>query len=73
MLDIENLPLHLYKQAGEPRTKPCAEVLFTEEAAELILENGIMPLLSFKNQDRIRLARFQSLADPPAHLAGRWG
>lgn len=73
MLDIENLPLHLYKQAGEPRTKPCAEVVFTEEAAELILENGIMPLLSFKNQDRVRLARFQSLADPPAHLAGRWG
>lgn len=73
VLDIENLPLHLYKEAGEPRTKPCAEVVFTEETAELILENGIMPLLSFKNQDRIRLARFQSLADPPVHLAGRWG
>lgn len=73
VLDIENLPLHLYKESGEPRTKPCAEVVFTEEAAELILEKGVMPLLSFKNQDRIRLARFQSLADPPAHLAGRWG
>jgi type VI secretion system protein ImpC len=73
MLDIENLPLHLYKEAGEPRTKPCAEVVFTEEAAELILEKGVMPLLSFKNQDRVRLARFQSLADPPVNLAGRWG
>ncbi|MEW6600236.1 MAG: type VI secretion system contractile sheath large subunit [Nitrospirota bacterium] len=71
--DIEDLPLHLYKDKGETRTKPCAEVVFTEEAAEIILEKGIMPLLSFKNQDRVRLARFQSLADPPANLAGRWG
>jgi type VI secretion system protein ImpC len=73
ILDIENLPLHLYKEAGESRTKPCAEVVFTEEAAEIILEKGIMPLLSYKNQDRIRLPRFQSMADPTANLAGRWG
>jgi type VI secretion system protein ImpC len=73
VLDIENLPLHLYKKAGESRTKPCAEVVFTEEAAETILEKGIMPLLSYKNQDRVRLARFQSLSDPPANLTGRWG
>lgn len=73
ILDIENLPLHLYKEGGDPRTKPCAEVVFTEETAKMILEKGIMPLLSFKNQDRVRLARFQSLADPPANLAGRWG
>jgi type VI secretion system protein ImpC len=73
VLDIENLPLHLYKEDGGPRTKPCAEVVFTEDAAEIILERGVMPLLSFKNQDRVRLARFQSLADPPANLAGRWG
>lgn len=73
ILDIENLPLHLYKEAGESRTKPCAEVVFTEDTAEIILEKGIMPLLSFKNQDRVRLVRFQSLADPPANLAGRWG
>jgi len=73
ILDIENLPLHLYKDKGEPRTKPCAEVVFTEDTADIILEKGLMPLLSFKNQDRVRLARFQSLTDPPANLAGRWG
>jgi len=73
VLDIENLPLHLYKEAGESRTKPCAEVVFTKEAAELVLEKGLMPLLSLKNQDRVRLARFQSMAYPPENLAGRWG
>jgi type VI secretion system protein ImpC len=70
--DIEGLPLHVYKEQGESLTKPCAEVMLTERAAEAIMEKGVMPLLSYKNQDMIRLARFQSLAEPPTHLYGRW-
>ena len=70
--DIEGLPLHIYREHGESKVKPCAEVVFIERAAERILDCGIMPLLSFKDQDTIRLARFQSLADPPTNLAGRW-
>jgi type VI secretion system protein ImpC len=57
---------------GETRIQPCAEVLLTEHAAERILAQGIMPLLSFRDRDKVRLARFQSLADPPAALQGRW-
>ncbi len=53
-------------------TKPCAEIWLTEEAAERLLEAGLMPLLSYKNQDRIRLARFQSIAAPLKPLQGRW-
>ena len=71
--DIDGLPLHVYKEQGESRVKPCAEVVLTERAAEIILDNGLMPLLSFRKQDSVRLARFQSLADPLTHLAGRWG
>jgi len=48
-------------------------VVLTERAAEAILEKGLMPILSFKNQDTVRLARFQSLAGPATNLAGRWG
>jgi type VI secretion system protein ImpC len=70
--EIEDLPLHVYKEQGESRIKPCAEVLLTEVAAEGILEKGLMPLLSFKNRDTVRVARFHSVADPPASLAGRW-
>ena len=73
ILDIEGLPLHIYKEKGESKIKPCAEVVFTEQAVETILEKGIMPLLSYKNQDKIRIARFQSMADPSTNLAGRWG
>jgi type VI secretion system protein ImpC len=70
--EIEGLPLHVYKEQGESLIKPCAEVVLTERVAEAILEKGFMPLLSFKDQDTVRLARFQSIADPPTHLAGRW-
>jgi type VI secretion system protein ImpC len=69
---IEGLPLHIYKEHGEARVKPCAEVVLTDRAVDLILDKGLMAFLSFRNQDRVRLARFQSLADPPTNLAGRW-
>jgi type VI secretion system protein ImpC len=70
--NIENLPLHIYRSAGETQIKPCAEVLLTERAAEKIMNSGFMPLISFRDQDRVRLARFQSLTLPPTRLAGRW-
>jgi len=70
--DIEDLPAHFYQEEGETRMKPCAELLLTEEAVEQILEMGYMPLVSFRNRDRVRLARFQSIAHPPRPLAGPW-
>ena len=71
--DINNLPLHVYRLDGETVVKPCAEVLLTERAAEKILDSGLMPLLSFRDQDRVRLVRFQSIMQPPKRMAGRWG
>lgn len=71
-LEIQGLPLHVYREDGAAVAKPCAEVLLTERAALRIMDKGIMPLLSIKNQDGVRLGRFQSLADPPTRLAGRW-
>jgi type VI secretion system protein ImpC len=70
--DIEDLPAHFYQEEGETKMKPCAELLLTEDAVEQILEMGYMPLVSFKNRDRVRLARFQSIARPPRPLAGPW-
>jgi type VI secretion system protein ImpC len=69
---IEGLPLHIYRDGGGSITKPCAEAWLTERAVEHVLDTGVMPLVSTKNQDVVRLARFQSLADPPRALAGRW-
>ncbi|OQY08388.1 MAG: hypothetical protein B6I22_00825 [Desulfobacteraceae bacterium 4572_123] len=70
--NIQGLPLHVHKEQGESVTKPCSEVVFTEKALEKILALGVMPVLSYKNRDSVRLARFQSVADPLTQLKGRW-
>jgi type VI secretion system protein ImpC len=72
LADINGLPIHIYTVDGESRSKPCAEVLMTQTSAEEMLERGIMPVASLKDQPAIRLVRFQSLADPPTALGGRW-
>lgn len=72
ILDIEDLPLHILTSGGERSALPCAEYLLTLQAAETLLEAGLMPLLSFKEQDRVRLGRVQSIAQPLAQLADGW-
>ncbi len=73
VLEINSLPLHVFKKDGESFLTPCAETLISQRAAELIMEKGLMPLIAFLNQDMVRLGRFQSIADPPGPLAGFWG
>lgn len=70
--EINSLPLHVYREGGESQLKPCAEITLSQRAAELIIDKGLMPLLSFLNQDTVRLGRFQSIADPPTRLSGPW-
>jgi type VI secretion system protein ImpC len=69
---IDRLPLHFEVTTGEAQAKPCAEALLTEETVATMIEAGFMPLVSFKNRDSVRLARFQSIADPTRPLAGLW-
>jgi type VI secretion system protein ImpC len=69
---IENLPLHTYHSEGDVQVKPCAEVLLTDEAVERILDQGLIPLVSFKGRDIVRVGRFQSIAKSHARLEGRW-
>jgi type VI secretion system protein ImpC len=69
---FDQLPLHVYEQDGESQIKPCAEVLLTESDTDFLLTQGLMPLASIRDQDAAILLRFQSIADPPARLAGRW-
>lgn len=71
-LEVRGLPLHVFKEDGEAAVKPCAEALLTERAALRLMDMGIMPLLSIKNQDAVRLGRSQSFSAPPTRLGGRW-
>jgi type VI secretion system protein ImpC len=43
-----------------------------ESAGETVLRQGLMPLLSYRNRNRVRLLRFQSIADPARPLLGAW-
>jgi type VI secretion system protein ImpC len=70
--EVDGLPLHVFKRDGESVAKPCAEALLTEPAVERMLDLGVMPLVSPVSRDAARVVRFQSLASPPAPLAGPW-
>lgn len=68
--DIEGLPVHVYKLDGQTIYKPCSEVLLTDAAVYKLMDLGFMPLMTYKNSDRVKLARFQSIAD--TELKGMW-
>lgn len=67
---VERLPMHVYREDGEPVAKPCAETLMTEKDALALLDEGFMPLASIKHEPAAMIVRFQSIAHPLAPLAG---
>lgn len=69
---VEGIAAHTFKKNGESTMKPCAEAWLTDTAADAIMEKGLMPLLSIKGRDAVRLWRFGSIARPAQNLAGRW-
>lgn len=70
--ELTGLPIHVYKSNGETHITPCAEAFLTERAMEILIGKGLVPLLSIKGRDAVRIARFQSIAEPSVPLAGRW-
>lgn len=69
---IDGLPYHVCQIEGETRSQPCAEVALTDHEIEFIQDHGFMALAAMKNSDVAMIMRFQSIAEPPAGLAGRW-
>jgi type VI secretion system ImpC/EvpB family protein len=70
--EISDLPAYTYREDGEKKMLPCAELLLPERSAEAILGMGIMPIVSFRSRDMAKLLRFQSIADPVSVLTGPW-
>jgi type VI secretion system protein ImpC len=70
--DLEDLPLHMYKSGGETVYQPCGEALLTQSSCERLMEYGMMPFVSYKNTDKVKLARFQSIREPISAIGGRW-
>jgi type VI secretion system protein ImpC len=69
-LDVTDLPAHVRDVDGERELKPCAEYLLSLRIGEEILKRGLMPVLSFRDRNAVRLLRLQSIADAPTALAG---
>lgn len=70
--EIGGLPLPFEEHDGQKAAKPCAETTMTLKGAEEIGSLGLMPLLTIKGTDLVRLGIFQSIAHPHAPLSGRW-
>ena len=71
-LHLTDLPSHVVQVDGEARQKPGAEWLISEPAGEAVLARGVMPLMSYRNRDAVRLLRWQSIAEPAQALQGPW-
>jgi type VI secretion system protein ImpC len=72
--DIDKLPVFVYEddETGDTMSAPGAEIVLAENTAEALVSAGIMPLVFVRGTDTVRVVRFQSVADPPSPLAGRW-
>jgi len=70
--DLAGMPMHIYQSDGDKHVTPCAETILTERAMEALIGRGLMPVLSIKDRDAVRVPRFQSIAEPPAPLTGPW-
>lgn len=71
-LEIADLPAHTFQSDGEAQLQACGGRFLSERAGADILQQGLMPLLSYKNRNAVRLLRFQSIADPVQQLYGPW-
>lgn len=60
-LTLENLPLHTYRANGEWQATPPSEVWMTESEAQTLIDMGLMPLVSFKDTGRVRLAGWRAM------------
>jgi type VI secretion system ImpC/EvpB family protein len=71
-LELGDLPAHIVERDGEKRMQACAELYLSERAGEAMLERGLMPLMSYRNRNAVRVLRMQSLSQPLQALAGCW-
>jgi type VI secretion system protein ImpC len=63
--DVGELPICAVDEDGEKRVKPCAEAWLGERACQVIIGQGLIPVLSIKGRDGVHIPALQSLAGSP--------
>jgi type VI secretion system protein ImpC len=69
-LRLSGLPLHTFRQRAQTVTRPCTEVLLSDNDCQALLSDGVLPLAAIKSSDSIAFPRMLSIATPAALLAG---
>jgi type VI secretion system ImpB/VipA family protein len=69
--EISGLPVQRIVTDGEADIKPCAEAWLSETAEEAIRSRGIIPVLSIRGRDAVRITSLHSVSAPPRNLAVR--
>jgi type VI secretion system protein ImpC len=70
--EVGGLPVHQFSADGEIQVTPCAEAWLSDRAAEAILRQGIMPVLSIRGRDAVRILSIRSVSNSPMPLAMRF-
>jgi type VI secretion system protein ImpC len=60
-LNLDSLPAHTYKQDSEWTMTPCAELFMSETQVLALIDQGLMPLVSYKDRPMVRLAGFRAV------------
>jgi type VI secretion system protein ImpC len=68
--EIDDLPFFSFRSQGDVEMYPIAEAFWGQRAADAALSRGLMPVLSARDRNVVRLVRLQSIADPPRALGG---
>jgi type VI secretion system ImpB/VipA family protein len=76
VLDLENLPIHVYTLDDEEEVT-LAEAWLVRPQTEQLVKQGLMPFVCVRGKGAMQLSRFLSLAQPakdqpPCILQGRW-
>ncbi|MBI5383623.1 MAG: type VI secretion system contractile sheath large subunit [Verrucomicrobia bacterium] len=69
--DIGELPVFRFKQDGESAMKPCAEAWLVDRAGERLLKHGLVPCLSIKGRDAVRVAGLAAISSAAPELKTR--
>lgn len=68
--EVGGLPLHIYDDDGEKIARPCTEIQLTETGSRRVVDCGLTPVWSVRDQDVVQLPDLKSLSG--GALKGRW-
>src|SRR5205823_154245 len=76
VLDLEDMPLHVYRVDVEEEVT-LAEAWLLRPQTEQLVKQGMMPFVCVRGKGAVQLSRFLSLAQPapdqpPCDLQGAW-